>query len=784
MKSFGCIQNLHIIFSVILILGVSTTFSQSCDTISNWDGIVQDWDIYGQSAEVVTNPSPDSINPSVHCFKVVTIDSEWDNFSYVMDEPANFDHFHHYKLKVLAPPTGGDVTLKFQNSNNSFAQEIVKTPVPGQWTELEFDFSGLYYSGLTTMVIFFDFKGTTPGNTWYFDDIIRVHPYPFLGESNLPIVVIQTDQCIPDDPKITGQMGIIDNGPGMTNNINDAFNGYYGKIGIETRGHSTQLYPKKSYSLETRNSVGEDLKVSLLGFPEESDWILYAPYTDKSMLRNAVSFSLGDRMDDIYCSRIKYCELVLNGDYKGVYILMEKIKRDSSRVNISKLNNDELYGDNLTGGYILAVDWRSDNFIYGYDGWLSRPSPAYPGAMNITFQHYYPEPQDLADAQRNYIRTYITNAENSLTSEKFKSTNIGYHKYFDVPSFVDLMLLNEVSKEVDKYRLSQYFFKDKDSKGGKLVAGPAWDFNFGYGNVDYWAPGIDYRGWIYTDVNPWDYSIMFWWKRLMEDSYFKNLVYTRWTDLRQETFSDNRIQMLVDSLLSEIDSPKERNYLRWPILGTYVYPNFNWQNNDFDDEVTYFQNFLFNRLHWMDANITGTKILPSVNISGNGSNLLVSLVGDYFRNSALKVDDFKVNNSATGLSITSVKYINARDCLLTLSGPVDGNDAMTITVMEQAINTWHDIISHELSVSGTPEDVKNLIEVTEIDHNIVIKTSNPQKLPPVAEIINLSGQLISRIGLMQESVNIIPHSLAPGLYLLVFRTSAYQTTVKLMVRNI
>lgn len=107
--------------------------------------------------------------------------------------------------------------------------------------------------------------------------------------SNLPIVVINTNgQTISDEPKITADMGIIDNGPGIRNNITDTFNGYNGKIGIEIRGHSSQNFPKKQYGIELRDNAGNDIKVSLLGLPEESDWVLNASYTDKTFLRNVI----------------------------------------------------------------------------------------------------------------------------------------------------------------------------------------------------------------------------------------------------------------------------------------------------------------------------------------------------------------------------------------------------------------------------------------------------------------------------------------------------------------
>ena len=136
--------------------------------------------------------------------------------------------------------------------------------------------------------------------------------------SNLPIFVINTNgQTIIDDQKITVNLGVIYNGEGVRNNITDPFNHYNGKIGIEIRGSSTQMFPKKQYGVETRDANGNDLDVSLLGFPAESDWIFYAPYTDKSLMRNFLAYSLARTMGR-YATRCKYFELIINNDYKGI----------------------------------------------------------------------------------------------------------------------------------------------------------------------------------------------------------------------------------------------------------------------------------------------------------------------------------------------------------------------------------------------------------------------------------------------------------------------------------
>jgi hypothetical protein len=701
-------------------------------------------------------------------------------------EPANFDIYPRYRIKVLAPFSGGNVTLKFENYNNTFSHEIVKTPVPGQWTDLEYDFSGLAYDDLTRMVIFPDFEGTSPGINWYIDDVLKEIdgiPEPLELESNLPIVVINTFGVpIPDDPKITGHMGIIDNGPGLPNNLDDPFTNYDGYIGIEIRGQSSQMFPKHSYALETRDSAGENLNVPLLGLPEENDWVLYAPYSDKSMLRNIVSFELGRKMGN-YCTRSVFCELIVNNDYKGVYTLMEKIKQDENRVYISTLNPDEISGDDLTGGYIVKVDKIDPDFIFDVDGWKSNPVPAYPNAMDITFQYYYPEPDKIADQQRTYIREFVTTAENTLTNYNFANPDNGYQKYFDVLSFVDFMLLSEIAKEVDKYRYSTYFYKDKDSDGGKLFAGPAWDFDLGYGNVDYWEPGVDCTGWLYQMVEPVDWGIMFWWRRLMEDSYFRNLAKTRWDWLRENQLSAAGIHELIDSVLVLTGAAKDRNYLRWPILGQYVWPNYDWYGNDYPDEVEYFEDFLFSRLGWMDYYIPGTTLQPGAGISAENNSINFVLYSDYFSSKVLDKDQFLLNNAPPGVSIQSVTYKNASECQLNLTANISTFPQITVTVSEEAVNYWLDITSSPLSAQGIADDRADLPEISlyEENHHLHIRCNQPEMLPDRAEIINMAGQSYGTFNLEKKTENILAHQLNPGFYLVVIKCGKAQRVMKFAV---
>ena len=517
--------------------------------------------------------------------------------------------------------------------------------------------------------------------------------------TNLPIILINTNGVeIPDEPKIYGTMGIIDNGLGNMNNQYDQPNDFNGIIGIEIRGQSSQMFPKKSYGVETRDANGDDLDVSLLGMPEESDWVLYAPYTDKSMLRNFITFYMGSKLET-YCSRMAYCEVIVNDDYKGVYILMEKIKKNENRVDIAKLKPDEISGDDLTGGYIVKVDKIDPDFVYGTDGWKSYPQPPYPDAMNIIFQYYYPKSEDLVEQQREYIKNYVTISENALTNSSFTNPNLGYQKYLNPASFIDQMILNEVSKEVDGYRYSTFFYKKKDSDGGKLFAGPAWDFNLGYSNVDYWPPGNDYAGWMYPMVEPNEWGIMFWWKRLMEDEYFKDLYFTRWQQLRENELSNDKIENAIDSIVLYIDQAQQRNYERWPILGEYVWPNYDWQGNNYGDEVEFFENWLFNRIDWIDNNIDGSLLFSSAELTKQFPDLEINLSDEYFNQTILENDYFSLNNAPTGLFIETITYLNASRAKIKLSGNTDGANEVSVTIRSEILNGYTDLTTNELALS-------------------------------------------------------------------------------------
>ena len=424
-----------------------------------------------------------------------------------------------------------------------------------------------------------------------------------LTSSNLPIVVIDTrGQSIPDEPKIDAMMGIIDNGPGARNYVTDPFNGFNGPIGIEVRGSSTQQFPKKQYGIETRDSTGGDLSVSLLGMPSESDWVLSAPYNDKSLMRDALMHTLARSLGR-YASRARFCEVILNNQYAGVYVLLERIARNKNRVSITKMSEADTAGDAVTGGYIFKVDKVEGSDI---DGWYSG-FPPYPSAwQRIYFQFDYPKAGNLVAAQRGYITRYVRDFELAMAKTTFADSLAGYPGLIDVGSFVDNMIITELCKNVDGYRLSSFYHKDRDSKGGKLVAGPVWDFNHALGNSDYYdaslIPGLhlDYltTNWGFQSSD--NFQAPFWWGKIASDPGFKLRLEARWSALRQDLLSLQRIHALIDSIAAVVDEAQARNFVRWDVLGHYVWPNY-FVGNTYAEEVAYLKQWVADRIAWLDS---------------------------------------------------------------------------------------------------------------------------------------------------------------------------------------
>lgn len=467
-------------------------------------------------------------------------------------------------------------------------------------------------------------------------------PFDFVS-SNLPLIIIQTEIDpstgkpieIKDDPRVKGFMKILFRPDSTRNYLTDMdsvpFIDYSGRIEIEFRGSSSQDLPKKPYGLTTLSADNiNPLNVSLLGMPKENDWILNSIAYDPSLMRNFISYELARKMGN-YATRTRYCELVVNGDYKGLYILMEKIKDDGDRVNIRKMLPTDIKTPYVTGGYITKSDKTTGNdpvawSMFNYNGW------------NINFIHDTPSPEDIMYAQHNYIYNQFVQLETLARQQNSHYLN-GFPSIIDIPSFVDFMLICEISSNADAYHYSTYYHKDMN---GKLRAGPIWDFDLTYGN-DLFVYGLDrskYYVWQFDDN---DNTGPKYWKDLFSNPTFKCYLSKRWKELTAtgQVLSLNAIFSRLDAIKTMIAEAKGREQQRWGTVSTH------------DANITAMKSWLQSRYNWLNQQFSNTSLCENVAVPSlviSKINYHPATTGYYESDSLEFIEITNTGNSSVDLS--------------------------------------------------------------------------------------------------------------------------------------
>jgi hypothetical protein len=302
---------------------------------------------------------------------------------------------------------------------------------------------------------------------------------------------------------------------------------------------------------------------------------------------------------------------------------MEKIKRDKSRVNITKMASSDNSGSAITGGYILKIDKSAgDNTLVGWDAdavyteALGFRSNYDPNGIKINFLPYgpkksaetyimyeYPKNDAISYDQKKYVQSYFSNFEDALLSDNYKDPINGYQNYIDINSFIDFLILNEFAYNPDAYRLSTYMHKERL---GKLKMGPIWDFNLGFGNDDR-AAFNNASTWMFNFNSFYSndgWLINFWWKKLLSDPNFTDRLKTRWTALRANTLSENNIFGTIDKHITLLKNTSsiEKHFDRWRILGVKL-PFNNFVGKTHQEEVDFLKSWIKKRLTWMDSEI-------------------------------------------------------------------------------------------------------------------------------------------------------------------------------------
>jgi hypothetical protein len=388
-------------------------------------------------------------------------------------------------------------------------------------------------------------------------------PAPAAAADPIARVSISVSGAIPDGDKKRARMTVRDGG--RTH--------YRGRIGIERRGQSSQRFPKKSWSVELRDRTGDNRDAALLGMPADDDWILYAGYNDKTLMRNVLAYSVARRLGR-YAARTRFVEVRLNGRYRGVYVLMEKLKLQRDRLDLPEPAQ--------------LMEWT-----FAYQARRKGHSFRLPvSGYHLLFED--PERNDLGRERRARVRASLGAAERALYGRRFRHPTDGWRSHIDEAAAIDYLLVNELLKNEDAFHGSTYLAR---GAGGRWQLGPVWDFDISMGNSDY-GPSRVLTGSMLEDRA--------WAKRLYRDPALVDAVAARWRALRAAGLRRHLLRS-IDRHASRLTATgaAARNFRRWPVLGVRVWPNppAAVRRTSYASEVRALRTWVARRIVWMDSHV-------------------------------------------------------------------------------------------------------------------------------------------------------------------------------------
>lgn len=408
----------------------------------------------------------------------------------------------------------------------------------------------------------------------------------------LPVLTISTDGSAPilsKETYVNGSYSLAVEGSSATE----------GTLEIRGRGNSTWSWDKKPYRLKLTKAA------EILGMPSSRHWVLLANYADKTLMRNDIAFMFSRSLGMEYTTRSQHVEVILNGAYQGVYQLVEHIRVAKERVNIPELKVADTDAENITGGYLMEVDFRMHKDYCKTAFWesfcvngvnLDRAATFCVDSSQGMNPFCVDTPETLLEAnwsaQREYIHKYITDTEAALFGDNFADPELGYAAYIDVDSAINYFLINELFKNPDGAVASFYLYKKRN---GKLFFGPIWDFDLAFGNAGY------------DDVDKtygWHVRKSSWFDRLFQDPAFKAKVKTRWNSAKAEGKLEYIFQY-ADARATWLDKQQKKNYLLWSItdFADWILHGSHGGTGSYEAEVKEMIRWQRERYKWIDTEL-------------------------------------------------------------------------------------------------------------------------------------------------------------------------------------
>lgn len=449
--------------------------------------------------------------------------------------------------------------------------------------------------------------------------------------SKLPLIVISTEgraifPVFAGGQRTVGSLVVIDTVYGTSSLIGEPQ--FQGLAGYELFGRVSEGFAKPPHRIEVQDELMNDRNVPLLGMPAEADWRLRGPYTDKHLMGDFLAFELFEQMGH-YAARRRFVEVFRDtgggklsypNDYFGVMVLMENIEVGEDRVNIARLSSTSPTNEpTITGGYI----WKREGVTTTDLTFNTSGGAGHPGQM---LHLHAPKPREVNNnvnhPQVIWLRNHLNQMERALYANDWLTatgTN-HYSHYLDADNWVDEHWIVEFTKNIDGYRLDNHMHKDRL---GKVKMGPIWDWDLSFGNADYLEGGRT-NGWYYSLLGAADHI---WLRRLINggtgatgigDPDFNQKIADRWSVLRTNILNGPRVSGRIDEIASGLSEAADRDFAKYPRLGTYIWPNppgtsadFNywhvnyWVNiNSYSQIISNMKWWVIGRYNWIDAQFT------------------------------------------------------------------------------------------------------------------------------------------------------------------------------------
>jgi hypothetical protein len=537
-----------------------------------------------------------------------------------------------------------------------------------------------------------------------FPSLMVARSYIFLDastrdfNSKLPLIVISAPGVpFTQNIKTKGSVVVVDTFRGQASlRGNPDFVGMadfevYGQTSSDPNNNKGK-YP---WNIELQDANGNDTDVSLLGFPADADWKTRNFSSDKSLMNDFLAFELWEEMGH-YSVRRRHVEVFVDsgggrlsypGDYHGVHCFSERIEQGDDRVDINRLTSVHTNEPSISGGYMFKHDKD------GTPGDIKFfTSPHVDGTLQLKLHE--PKPREVNNnvnhPQVAWLRNYLTTMERMMYSNTWltaTSTN-HYTHYLDVESFADSHWIVEFPKQIDGYRLSAYFTKDRN---GKVKMSPIWDWNLSFGNANY-LDGGNFDAWYYNQISEQQHI---WLRRLINggsaptgvgDPDFCQRIADRWSVLRTNVLEVGRLTNRIDELTALISEAANRNFAKFVQLGQYVWPNPNggtaW-DVDYVSPTTHagiiheVKKWVIGRYNWIDAQHARR---PEFNTAGGlvspGFSVTISAPVGHTIYYTLNGDDPRMPGGAL------------RAGALTYSGPITVTTNIRIFARTQRAGTW------------------------------------------------------------------------------------------------